>query len=297
MNRFERDSKLPILKLAIPLLAALAYSPATTLAAPILGSDLASFAVLGGSAVTNTGATTLTGQLGANPNLAITGQSTITINGQPALTTGASFVHTGDAVAALAQSQLTTARTNLGLMGAGTSLGTDLAGLTISPGVYTVSAGTSNLTGAVTLDGGGNANAIWVFQMPSTLITSPGSVVNVINTGSGAGVYWNVGSSATLDTSTLFAGNILALSSITLNSSAQILCGRALANTGAVTLGANTISNDCNVFNGGTTRTDYSSSGFNAQVAAVPIPAALWLFGSGLIGLIGISRRTPSAVA
>ena len=87
------------LRLAIPLFVALAYGPSPALATPILGSDLASFAVLGASTVTNTGATTLTGQLGVDPGLAITGQSTITVNGQPALTTGAVFVHAGDAVA------------------------------------------------------------------------------------------------------------------------------------------------------------------------------------------------------
>jgi hypothetical protein len=98
------------------------------------------------------------------------------------------------------------------------------------------------LTGTLTLDGKGNLNAFWVFQMPSTLITSPGSVVNVINTGAGAGLYWNVGSSATLDTTTSFEGNILALTSITLDTGATGQCGRALAHSGAVTMDTNAFS-------------------------------------------------------
>jgi hypothetical protein len=91
--------------------------------------------------------------------------------------------------------------TSLGSLGAGTLLPANLAELSDS-GVYTVPSGTSNLTGTLTLNGQGNLNAFLVFQMPSTLITPPASVVTVINTGAGAGVYWSVGSSTTLDTTT-----------------------------------------------------------------------------------------------
>lgn len=156
-------------------------------------------------------------------------------------------MYAGGALAQSAQSELTTARNNLTSLGSGTLLTNadlTLAG-TLAPGVYTVPAGTTNLSGSLTLDGGGNANALWVFQMPSTLITSPNSVVNVINTGSGAGVYWNVGSSATIDVNTTFMGNVLALASITMNTTATDLCGRALANTGAVTLDQNSLSGIC----------------------------------------------------
>ena len=133
------------------------------------------------------------------------------------------------------------AKNNLAMMGAGTTLNADLTGLTLTPGTYTVLAGTSNLTGALTLDGGGNANAYWVFQLPSTLITSSSSLVNVIHTGSGAGLYWNVGSSATLGENSSFQGNILASASVTMNSGVTIACGRALAHTGAVTMIGGTV--------------------------------------------------------
>ena len=187
---------------AILCLAIFSFSVPGANADGILGTELAAFSVLGTSTVTNTGATTLTGDLGVSPGLAITGESTITVNGTNAATVGNPFVHAGDVFSGLAQSQLASAMTSLGSLGAGTLLPANLAGLSLTPGVYTVPAGTSNLTGTLTLNGQGNLNAFWVFQMPITLITSPGSVVNVINTGAGAGVYWNVGSSTTLDTTT-----------------------------------------------------------------------------------------------
>ena len=202
-------------KLVVPLFAALAYFPSEGWALPVLGPELASFAVLGASTVTNTGATNLIGNLGVSPGSAITGFFGTVENDGPGTFTGAA--HQADAFAGTAQTQLGNAKVSLGLLGPGTLEPANLSGLTLAPGVYTVPAGVSNLTGTLTLDGGGNANAFWVFQMSSTFITSTDSVVNVINTGAGAGVYWNVGTSATLDTRTTFEGNILASESITMN--------------------------------------------------------------------------------
>lgn len=219
-------------------------------ATPLLGSDLASFTVLGASTVTNVPTSTIGGSVGvwsSGGANAITGflSSPGVAVSDPQVTGGQ--VHAGTALAQSAQDQLTIARNNLGLLGSGTILlnpDLTLAG-TLFPGVYTVPEGTTNLSGALTLDGQGNANAGWVFQMPGTLITSPDSVVNVINTGSGAGVFWNVGSSATIDVNTTFLGNILALTTITMNTTATDLCGRALADTGAVNLQQNKLSGTC----------------------------------------------------
>ena len=191
-----------------------------------------SFAVLAGSTVTNTGSTTITGNVGVNPNTAITGFP-------PGLVSGGSL-HRADAVALQAQQDANTAYTSLAAQACDNDLtGQDLGGMTLTPGVYCFST-SAQLTGNLTLDAQGNAGAVFVFQIGSTLTTASNASVLVINGGSACNVYWKIGSSATLGTTTTFSGNILAQASITLNTGASIV-GRALALTAAVTLDTNNV--------------------------------------------------------
>jgi hypothetical protein len=191
-------------------------------------AQLSTFAVLGGSTVTNTATpTVVTGDLGVSPGSAVTGFP-------PGIVTGGT-IHAADAVAAQAQSELTTVYNNLVNTPCNTDLtGQDLGGKTLTPGVYCFSS-SAQLTGTLTLDAQGNPNAVFIFKIGSSLTTASASSVLLINGGSSCGVFWQVGSSATLGTGTTLLGSIVALQSITLNTGASVN-GRALARNGAVTL-------------------------------------------------------------
>jgi type VI secretion system secreted protein VgrG len=226
----SRKSHHRILQTSAWALAALLLA-VTPLTAQTLGTA-GSFGVLGGSAVTNTGSTVVNGNLGVSPGSSVTGFP-------PGVVLGGT-IHTNDATAMQAQIDLTTAYNAV----AGTPCtmdltGIDLGGLTLTPGVYCFTA-SAQLTGTLTLNALGNPNASFLFKIGSTLTTASNSQVLFTNGGSSCNVFWQIGSSATIGTTTNFAGNILALTSITLTTGAT-LSGRALARNGAVTMDTNTI--------------------------------------------------------
>jgi hypothetical protein len=207
-----------------------AQSGASAAQAPVNLGTAASFAVLAGSTVTNTNPSIINGDLGVYPGTAVTGFPPGTLNG---------VEHDADAVALIAQSDLTTAYNDAASRTPAASVPADLSGETLAPGVYK-NASTLGLTGTVTLNAEGNPNAVFIFQAGSSLITGSGSHVILTNGAQACNVFWQVGSSATLGTNSTFVGNILALQSITVTTGATIY-GRALARNGQVSLDDNTI--------------------------------------------------------
>jgi hypothetical protein len=198
-------------------------------------SSAYNFAVLAGSGITNTGPTTIRGDVGSFPTTTQTGFASVVLTG---------VNHGGDAVTQAAKDSLTAAYLEAASRGPASPVVADLGGQNLPPGVY--NAATSlGLTGALTLTG--SADDVWIFQAGSTLTTGPASSVVLAGGAQACNVYWQVGSSATLDAATSFKGTILALTSITLVTGASI-DGRALARNGAVTMDTNRITrSDCAV--------------------------------------------------
>lgn len=214
------------------LLSAYASADTRATAAPSLGRAT-SFAVLGGSTVTNSGATAITGDVGvSSPGVSITGF--------PPGTIARGAQHVGDPAANQAQRDAQTAYAALAGKACNTPLtGQDLGGKSLSPGVYCFTS-SAQLTGQLVLDGRGNSNAVWVFQIASTLTTATGASVAMSKGGRAGNVFWQVGSAATLGTGTAFAGNMLAYSSITMDPGAR-LSGRALARAAVTMVDGNTV--------------------------------------------------------
>jgi len=210
----------------------IASQPALAETAPVGLGTAGSFAVLAGTTVTNTGPSTISGDLGVSPGTAVTGfPPGIVSNGT---------IHSADGVADGAQSDLTTGYNDA----AGRSPTANVpafigAGQTLAPGVYKASS-SLDVGGSLTLDAGGDPNAVFIFQAPSTLVTDSASSVILTNGAQACNVFWQVGSSATLGTNSAFTGSILALTSISVNTG-DTVDGRALARNGAVTLDDDTI--------------------------------------------------------
>lgn len=198
------------------------------------------FAVLAGTPdITNTGNTVISGtgnHVGISPAASVIGFP-------PGIVVPPGTIHLADGAAAQAKLDLTAAFIAANLLGPGTAIPAGLGGTTRTPGVYSESAGTFNITGTLTLDGGGNPDAEFVFIASSTLITASGpgaAIVSLINGAQAKNVYWIVNSSATIGTFTVFVGNILALTSITTATSASVN-GKLLARNGTVTLDTNAV--------------------------------------------------------
>ncbi|HXE54717.1 MAG TPA: ice-binding family protein [Tepidisphaeraceae bacterium] len=240
------------------------------------------FAVLAGSTITNTGPTVIIGDVGLSPGTSVVGFP-------PGAVVPPGTMHVTDAAAS--QAQLDLASAYIAASGAACASsnnlsGQDLGGLTLTPGVYCF-ASSAQLTGTLTLNALNNPDAVFDIQIGSTLTTASNSVVVFENGVSPDNVIWKVGSSATLGTDTQFAGNILALTSITLTTGADIQCGSALARNGAVTLDTNEI----------------SRGGSGCEIAAdstVPESSTALLLGTGLLlGLLLLgwrSQRRPLGI-
>lgn len=211
----------------------LVNQPTGAAEAPVGLGTAGSFSVLAGAGVTNTGPTTVNGDLGTCPTPAITGFPPGVVNGA---------THANDAVACGAKSDLTTAYNDAAGRAPTTTFpaATELGGMTLAPGVYK-SPTSFAITGPLTLDGQGDPSAVFIFQAGSTLITAVNSSVVPINGAQACNVFWQIGSSATLGVGSTFLGTIMALTDISANTNATIQ-GRLLARNGAVTLDSNTVS-------------------------------------------------------
>jgi hypothetical protein len=231
-NRFDlRRGRLAGIALAILTVFAL---PTAARAAPVGLGTAGPFVVLGGTKITNVGPSVLNGDLGISPGTELEGF------GLPTVINGST--HATEEVAAQAQLDLTTAydaAAGQPVLPANDLSGTDLGGLKLAPGTYRYNAA-ALLTGALTLDAEGDPNAEFVFQIGSQLTTESASSVLLVNGASPCNVYWQVGSSAELGTTTSFQGTLMALTSISLKSKATVV-GRMLARNGQVSLIENTL--------------------------------------------------------
>jgi hypothetical protein len=230
---------------------------------PVGLGTAAPFAVLAGTpAVTNSGPTTITGDVGIHPAVAVTGFPPGTVNGT---------IHMADAVALQAKTDLVTAYNDAAGRPVTDTHGS-LGGLTLVAGVYNAGGVVLDLTGTLRLDGQNDPNSVWIFQATSSLITASSSSVKLINGASPCNVFWQVTSSATLGSGSTFVGTIMALTSITMARGVTVN-GRALARNGKVTLLNDTITNRCST---GTGASPGASQLPDAAMSGGDEPVAPW---------------------
>lgn len=240
-SQFDHPLKYP--RLSTPLVGSLLTSilvvggavfalgapqPAFAIGTTVGLGNAGSYSVLGGEAVTNTGSSVLRSNVGVSPGSAVTGFP-------PGGTDGT--IHAADAHSLQAKVDLTTAYNNAAGQASDAAIPGELGGLTLTPGVYTASSSTQ-ITGPLTLDGQGDPDAVFIFQIGSALTTASNSSIALLNDAQSCRVFWQVGSSAMLGTNSSFVGTIMALASVTANTGATVE-GRALAREGSVTLDSN----------------------------------------------------------
>lgn len=207
----------------------------TTVQTPVSLSASSNLAILAGSAISNTGATVITGDIGLSPGTSVGGFPPGILNGT---------LHINDAIANQAKLDLTAAyndaagRTSTDIV----TLSGNIGGLTLTPGLYKSTSTLAISSGDLTFDAKGNPNAVFIIQIASSLTTTSGRKVILSGSALASHIFWQVGSSATFGTTSVFKGTVLAMQSITFNTGAS-LDGKALARTGAVIMAGNTVVN------------------------------------------------------
>jgi hypothetical protein len=292
-----------ILASATTALVCLAGVPAARAAmAPVSLGTAANYGVLAASTVTNTGPTTINGDLGLSPGTAITGFPPGQVNGT---------INAANSASLQAQNDLTAAYNAAAASPVTATIPVELGGTTVTPGVYASPAGTFGITGTLTLDAQGDPNAVFIFKAASTLITASASNVVLVNGAQAANVFWVVGSSATLGTYSIIQGNIMAQASITVTTGATV-DGRALARTAAVTLDSDTITVPAGIQAPAITTTSLATSvnpaaaaqsvTFTAAVAAstgsvTPSGFVAFTDRSTLLGVVTLDQTGKAALA
>ena len=245
--------------LALPALALVAPTVNAAAVASVPLGAAAGYSVLGGQTVTNTGPSVLASSVGLSPGTEVTGFP-------PGTVAPPATIDKANPAADLAQADLTTAYNDAAGRPATTTKSADLAGLNLSPGVY--SSPTLELTGTLTLDAEGDPDAVFIFQAGSTLTTGSSSSVALINGAQVCNVFWQVGSSATLGSGSTFVGTVLALTSVTVETAATVH-GRVLARNGSVTLDSD-IFTAASCAQTGSTTTTGSGSTSTSSIAVGP---------------------------